>query len=597
METVVVPDAHAQAQQVAALEDTETSPPRNIANQDFERDDGAETTREKREPDTSKEIRQQSSSGASNQLDPEEDMAEKHHQAGFSAQAFASYEERLKTTVAKPLPAHPSRFSDATTVGSFETASDLEKGEGVAAKPSRVRHISAGSLSSVETLNLPIPAKRQSRTIRNLRHTYLNVYRRLFSLAFVGNMIALVVWLARLRHTSVNALSLSDLATAASVNICVAILIRADYIVNSFYHACWLVPHSAPLRLRCMLAKVYENGGLHSGCAVAGSLWFLVLTIVLAIQYINDVIRSVEVMTLTLILLVLLFSIIIWALPGIRMYTHNSFEVTHRFAGWSAVAIFWVDAMLIVNELQKKSGHSFGYELIRLPTFWILGIITFHLVLPWLRLRKWHFQPDQLSGHAVRLNFEQDLPPLSGLAISESPLMEWHPFATYPRPGGGTSIIVSAAGDWTRRTVANPKTRYWIKGLPKTGVLSMGFVFRKIVIVTTGSGIGPSLSFLLSPIRHNTECRLLWATKSPLQTYGHELETQVLEADQSAIVLDSSLRTPGGTKPDMVALAYNLYMESGAEAVFCISNPKTTKEIVYGLETRGVPAFGPIWDS
>jgi hypothetical protein len=35
----------------------------------------------------------------------------------------------------------------------------------------------------------------------------------------------------------------------------------------------------------------------------------------------------------------------------------------------------------------------------------------------------------------------------------------------------------------------------------------------------------------------------------------------------------------------------------GAEAVFVISNPKVTDLVEYGMRSRGVPAYGPIFDS
>ena len=67
----------------------------------------------------------------------------------------------------------------------------------------------------------------------------------------------------------------------------------------------------------------------------------------------------------------------------------------------------------------------------------------------------------------------------------------------------------------------------------------------------------------------------------------------VLKADPNAVIIDT--RTSG--RPNMVQITYQLYIESGAEAVFVISNPKLTKKLVYAMESRGVPAFGPIWDS
>ena len=44
-------------------------------------------------------------------------------------------------------------------------------------------------------------------------------------------------------------------------------------------------------------------------------------------------------------------------------------------------------------------------------------------------------------------------------------------------------------------------------------------------------------------------------------------------------------------------MVWKLYNLEKVEVVFIISNPKLTRKVVYGLESRGVPAFGPIWDS
>jgi hypothetical protein len=67
----------------------------------------------------------------------------------------------------------------------------------------------------------------------------------------------------------------------------------------------------------------------------------------------------------------------------------------------------------------------------------------------------------------------------------------------------------------------------------------------------------------------------------------------VLRADPDAVIINT--RESG--RPDMVAITYNMFHEANAEAVFCISNPKLTRKIVYAMETRGIPAYGPVWDS
>jgi hypothetical protein len=88
-------------------------------------------------------------------------------------------------------------------------------------------------------------------------------------------------------------------------------------------------------------------------------------------------------------------------------------------------------------------------------------------------------------------------------------------------------------------------------------------------------------------------CRILWSTKHPGRTYGQKIIDAIHETDPDAVIWD----TDSQGRPDLVTLAYQIYRESGAECVCIISNSSTTARTVYQLEARGVPAFGPIWDS
>ena len=63
------------------------------------------------------------------------------------------------------------------------------------------------------------------------------------------------------------------------------------------------------------------------------------------------------------------------------------------------------------------------------------------------------------------------------------------------------------------------------------------------------------------------------------------------------IFLPSTEDTRTYGKPDMVKLTYRLVKEFNAEAVCIISNQKLTEKVVYGMMSRGIPAFGAIWDS
>ncbi|KAF5342172.1 hypothetical protein D9611_001505 [Ephemerocybe angulata] len=145
-------------------------------------------------------------------------------------------------------------------------------------------------------------------------------------------------------------------------------------------------------------------------------------------------------------------------------------------------------------------------------------------------------------------------------------------------------------GDWTKETIKNPPTKLWTRGYPLHGLLYTSRLFKRIVVVATGSGIGPCLSLLYADV---TPRRVFWSTPNPEQTYGAKVMKAVLKADPDALVWNTKERG----RPDMVALTYQLVLDSNAEAVFIISNPKLTRKVVYGMETRGIPAYGAIFDS
>lgn len=440
-----------------------------------------------------------------------------------------------------------------------------------------------------------IPPKRYTRCIRYLRHTGFSVYRRIFSVVFIANLIALVGLLVLGWDTILTHMPYA--ANAAAANFLVAILIRQDYIFNLIFRACQLVPLSAPLRLRRVLAKVYEHGGMHTGCAIAGTMWFVLLTVLIIVNFETArIIDSPIIPIFTSLLLIIFVVICVFAHPAIRHKFHNSFEFTHRFAGWCAIAVFWVDLVLIADVLRKQNTStpdSLGLALVKLPAFWFLITMTFHIILPWLRLRKVAFTAERLSEHAIRLHHKEHMGPYRGIAIAESPLGEWHPFACFPDGDGeNNSIMISHAGDWTRRTIDSPKSHYWVKGVLKTNVLSMASIFDRVLLVTTGTGIGPALSFLAEPTRRGL-CQVLWVSSSPEKTFGKDLINWVYTLNDKALVWDS--KRDG--RPDMVALTLRLYKEMNAEAVFVVSNPKLTKQLVYGCESRGVPAYGPVFDS
>ncbi|KAF6802337.1 nonribosomal peptide synthetase 12 [Colletotrichum sojae] len=440
-----------------------------------------------------------------------------------------------------------------------------------------------------------LPSKNGFHGWRWIRHRGLNAYRKLFGVIFVANLavFALLLWNARDVGFS---LPLNHLATAVSANLLGAVLLRQDYVVNFLFWACSRVPTSFPLAIRRHFARVYHNGGVHSGCAVSATVWWVIFTGAATGNFLaSETIYPVSIVTLTLtyLILLLLLGILVMAYPTIRAKMHDQFEWTHRFAGWSALALVW--AHVIATAAGSATPQEpLGITLAKTPALYLVAATTISIALPWMRLRRVKVVPEPLSKHAVRLHFDFTTPgPCTsrGVRITDRPMVEWHAFAAIPEPDGpGFSIVVSKAGDWTKKIIENPPTSIWTRGTPASGVLAVAPLFKKMVLVATGSGIGPCLPVLME---RRVPARVVWSTKNPLKTYGQGIMDTILKADPDALIWD----TDKLGRPNLVQLAYNVYKESGAECVAIISNGPTTNKFVYQMESRGIPAFGPIWDS
>ncbi|KAF5025312.1 hypothetical protein F66182_2597 [Fusarium sp. NRRL 66182] len=438
-----------------------------------------------------------------------------------------------------------------------------------------------------------LPEKNGFHGWRWLRHRAMSAYRKLFGFIFVSNLtiLAILVWISRDNNFSPPA---SHLATAVAANLLVAVLGRQDYVVNAMFWVCCRVPTSFPLSIRRHFARVYHNGGVHSGCGVSATAWWIMYTISASRDYVDDDIKSpikAVVLALTYTILALLVFILAMAYPTIRIKMHDQFEWAHRFVGWFTVGLVWAH---IVTSTAATATEPLGSALAKSPVIYLVALITLSIALPWTRLRRVNVVPEPLSKHAVRLHFDFCTPgPCTsrGVRITDRPMVEWHAFAAIPEPSGkGFSIIVSKAGDWTKRIIEKPPTSIWTRGTPASGVLAIAPLFKKVVLVATGSGIGPCMPVIME---RRVPCHVVWSTKNPLATYGQGILDTILACDSQAVVWNTDERG----RPDMVKLAYEAYKESGAECVCIISNRATIAKVVYGLESRGIPAFGPILDS
>ncbi|KAL1879834.1 hypothetical protein Daus18300_001672 [Diaporthe australafricana] len=475
----------------------------------------------------------------------------------------------------------PTVYSQEKTVGLY--------------KPETVeRGMERGSITEMESVDekeIELPTKNGIHGGRWIRHKALSAYRKLFIIIFSINLIGFIIMLLKAPSEGLPA---ADLATAVAANLLASVLFRQEYVVNFVFWLATRCPTSAPLWIRRHLARCYHMGGIHSGAAVTATLWWVIFAVQSTIYFIRGSEKypiNGATVGLTFTILILLNVILVMAYPTIRPKFHDQFEWTHRFAGWTTLALVWAHIVVSTASL-TPADVPLGSVLLKSPAIWLVTLTTLSIAMPWMRLRKVPVVVEPLSKHAVRLHFDFCTPPPGrAVRITDNPMREWHAFATVTDPAKkGFSIVVSRAGDWTGRTIENPPTRIWTRGVPASGVLRMAPLFNKIVLVATGSGIGPCLPVIMAK---KVPCRIFWSTPAPEKTFGKKIIDAIYETDPEAVIWNT--REQG--RPNMALEAYKLYRASDAECVCIISNGPVTSKLVYDLESRGVPAFGPIWDS
>lgn len=278
----------------------------------------------------------------------------------------------------------------------------------------------------------PLPAeKKSSRPYRQARHVYFTVYRRLFAIILTLNIIGLIVLETRPYDLE---RYLRSISSAASANLCLAILARQDYIINGLFDLYVLIPKSAPLALRRRVAKVYEFGGVHSGAAFCATMWFLRMVILLTLAFRDGTLGdNIPGLALVWVVLMLFVGIMVFAHPKLRSKQHDTFERTHRYAGWLTNALFWVLVVLASKALADRGDdpRATGQVLVSLPSFWMLTLNTVHTLIPWFRLRKLPATAEPLSNMAVRLHLKANIKPFYTIRLSDSPLTEWHSLCVF----------------------------------------------------------------------------------------------------------------------------------------------------------------------
>ncbi|ORY85535.1 hypothetical protein BCR37DRAFT_344764 [Protomyces lactucae-debilis] len=436
----------------------------------------------------------------------------------------------------------------------------------------------------------PKPAAVPTSTIDGMERFFIwfNFYRKLFFVTLTLNIVALIfVAQKKFGYAEKNVFSF------ALGNLLASVLARNELFLRIAYWLAVKIFSWTPVRIKNWVTSFFVHlGGIHSGCSTAGLMWAC-YSAYRAFQQRSQMPASILVFAvLTPITLGASISV---AVPWVRHYHHNIFEKVHRFAGWLGLVYLWVLVILLESyNPTTREFHPSSANLWRRQDFWYSFLLTLMIIAPWLTLQKIPVIVSSPSPKTAFLSFPGGC--FTGLLgrISRSPWLEWHAFGIISEgPLSFTHhMLVVAQGDWTRDLIANPPEYVWTRGLKFAGLPYLAQMYQRGVIVATGAGLGVTLSVYL---QNTGYFHLIWIGADLEQTYGPEvmgLLKKAVKGDRMTLV---DTRKQG--RPDTVKLIDDVYRKIDAQVVFVTSNPKGTEIITQGCRARGMPCFGPLWDS
>jgi hypothetical protein len=446
--------------------------------------------------------------------------------------------------------------------------------------------------SSAKPVRAAAAAKWHSRlSIILLDQGLFTVYKRLFVLSVALNAAGLAAAATGhfpygKRHTAIFAMG----------NILALTLCRSEMVLRAvFWLAVALLGRPwIPVVVKTGVTAILQSiGGVHSGCGVSSLAW-LVYALVQALQDRHVTPREIVGVASAILALVALSCMA--AFPLVRHLHHNVFERTHRFAGWTALALLWVFVVLSAGydpTTRSYSGLTFG-SLAKRQELWLTAVITFLTFLPWLTVRRVPVTVTAPSTHASIITFQGGVK--AGLLgrISRSPLSEWHAFGIISDDGDAHAMLAGSVGDFTRGLVSDPPSHLWVRRVHFAGLPYLISMYRRVTMVATGSGICVFMSFILQP--SSAEVSLVWVAKGIDANYGEGMSAMVASnkiLGGRVIVHDTA--TMG--RPNVAELTVGAARRWNAEVVVVTSNPEGSRDVLSGCKKAGIRVFVPIWDS
>ncbi|KAF3779764.1 hypothetical protein EJ110_NYTH40682 [Nymphaea thermarum] len=414
------------------------------------------------------------------------------------------------------------------------------------------------------------------------------VYKRLFVVSLTINLVMLILAATGNFPYARNRAALFSVANIFALTLC-----RSEAFLRIvFWLAVKLLGRPwVPLCLKTATTSLLQSlGGIHSSCGVASIAW-LVYALVLSLKDRSN--TSSATLGVAFTILVLLFLSALAAFPLVRHLHHNVFEGIHRFAGWTALALVWAFVFLTVSYQPSSNSYSFNSsKLIKTQEFWFTLAITVLIILPWLTVKRVAVRVHAPTNHASIIKFSGGVKAGILGRIARSPLSDWHAFGIISDGKKEHMILAGAVGDFTRGLVSNPPTQLWVRGVHFAGLPYLVNMYNRVLLVATGSGLCPFLSFLLQ--RSQANVYLVWVAKGMEQNFGEEIMSMVNSYPKEKMIIHD---TAVLGRPNVTELVLKAAAKWSPEVVIVTSNPEGSRDVVNTCKNAGVPAFGPIWDS
>ena len=398
---------------------------------------------------------------------------------------------------------------------------------------------------------------------------------------------------------------LTDTSTAifSVSNILVAVLVRNELILHLLYRLAVWTSVTIGYGKYYLNSGVHNIGGVHASCATWGFLWLVVdqwqqlgnPSDPGSMYIISDPIS----ITTSSILLTLLFIIIVTASPAFRHKFHDTFEINHRYLGWSCLGVLVLHQLRFQYIIAINQAYPLK-TLLTNPVLLMIALIIFSVAFPWISMQCF----DDFGMHCpsqgvlvVTFPGRADVGSFARISIDR---VEWHSFSvartSFCQETGKSKIhlILGAAGNWTKDLIwqvekENLPKRLWVRRVKPPGFMFSINAYSRVVVIATGAGIAPVIPHV---IKNSHKLSIVWIAKEHEQTYGKEIWS-LLDSHSRCKIFDTRMHG----RPDVEGLAIQAVQDFRAQAVFCVSNKVLTERVVKACLEKGIPTYGATWDS